>query len=149
MRINPSARAIGLLCCSLFFTAAAATASAQKPVSPEGSGAFATGHYRNLFREAGHSQVQIDAKDVRDRTLRNHIGAHVDVDQTLSSLIAAIESYDWLRLANAVAFSKQSFRQACEAGPLYLRLLARHKAPLRGITIGESPDAPSYDHAAP
>ena len=62
MRINPSARAIGLLCCSLFFTAAAAAASTQKPVSPDGSGAFATGHYRNLFREAGHSQAQIDAK---------------------------------------------------------------------------------------
>jgi len=95
-----------------------------------------------------NAQVQIDAKGVRDRTLRNHIGAHVDVDQPLSSLVAAIESYDWLRLANAVASSKQSFRQACEAGPLYLRLLARHKAPLRGITIGGSPDAPSYDDVA-
>lgn len=62
MRIKPSTRAIGLLCCSLFFTAAIATASTQKPASRDGSGAFSTGHYRNLFREAGHSQAQIDAK---------------------------------------------------------------------------------------
>ena len=61
MRTNPSARTISLLCCSLFFSAAAA-ASAPKPVSSDGSGAFATGHYRNLFQEAGHSQAQIDQK---------------------------------------------------------------------------------------
>jgi oligosaccharide reducing-end xylanase len=62
MRIKSSARVMSVLFCSLFFVAASASASAMKPVVPDGSGAFATGHYRNLFREAGHSQAQIDAK---------------------------------------------------------------------------------------
>jgi len=62
MRTILSARAFGLVCFGLFFMAAVATASTAKPVSPNGSGAFATGHYRNLFREAGHSQAQIDEK---------------------------------------------------------------------------------------
>ena len=51
-----------------------------------------------------NAKTQIDAKGVRDRTLRKHIGGHVDADQPLSSLIAAIESYDWRGLANAMAF---------------------------------------------
>jgi oligosaccharide reducing-end xylanase len=62
VRINPSARAIGVICFNLVFIAAVSTASAQKHLPSNGSGAFATGHYRNLFREAGHSQPQIDAK---------------------------------------------------------------------------------------
>jgi oligosaccharide reducing-end xylanase len=62
VRTNPPARAIGLLCFGLFVAATSASASTQKPVSSDGSGAFASGHYRNLFLEAGHSQEQIDAK---------------------------------------------------------------------------------------
>jgi oligosaccharide reducing-end xylanase len=62
VRTHALTRAIGLLCCTLFFTTSATVASTAKSVSPAGSGAFATGQYRNLFREAGHSQAQIDAK---------------------------------------------------------------------------------------
>jgi oligosaccharide reducing-end xylanase len=55
----------------LLITAAAATVlvfplTACRTVNPgagiNGSGAFATGHYRNLFLEDGHSQPEVDAK---------------------------------------------------------------------------------------
>lgn len=40
-----------------------ACSSVQKPhVAADGSGAFATGHYRNLFAENGHSQKEIQEK---------------------------------------------------------------------------------------
>ena len=61
MRIIPSAQAIGLFCCSLFL-AATAGAATQNLYSTDGSGAFATGHCRNLFHEAGYSQAQINGK---------------------------------------------------------------------------------------
>ncbi len=61
MHSNSSARAIRLLLCSLFLSAAAASASTPRQVR-DGTGAFATGHYRNLFEETGHTQAQIDAK---------------------------------------------------------------------------------------
>lgn len=32
------------------------------PAGPDGSGAFATGHYRNLFVEAGHPQQEVTAR---------------------------------------------------------------------------------------
>ncbi len=35
---------------------------ASHSVSNDGKGAYATGKYRNLFAEAGHSQAEIDAK---------------------------------------------------------------------------------------
>jgi len=55
----------------LLITAAAATAlvvalTACRTVNSgagiNGSGAYATGHYRNLFVEDGHSQPEVDAK---------------------------------------------------------------------------------------
>src|SRR6476659_9552944 len=38
------------------------TRAADQPVGADGSGAFATGKYRNLFAEAGHSQKEIRQK---------------------------------------------------------------------------------------
>jgi len=38
------------------------TQGAENPLGPDGSGAYATGHYRNLFVEAGHSPREIRAK---------------------------------------------------------------------------------------
>ena len=35
---------------------------AETPAGGDGAGAYATGHYRNLFAEAGHSQGEISAK---------------------------------------------------------------------------------------
>jgi hypothetical protein len=35
---------------------------ADPPAASNGSGAFATGHYRNLFSEAGHSPAEISHK---------------------------------------------------------------------------------------
>lgn len=40
----------------------AAATSASQPVLTDGAGAFATGKYRNLFVEAGHTQAEVDAK---------------------------------------------------------------------------------------
>src|SRR5208283_143090 len=40
----------------------ACTGIERSPVAAEGSGAFATGHYRNLFAENGHSRKQIQEK---------------------------------------------------------------------------------------
>ena len=49
-----------LMMASLFLTACS---SLQKPqAGADGSGAFATGHYRNLFAENGHSQKEIQEK---------------------------------------------------------------------------------------
>jgi hypothetical protein len=36
--------------------------TAQGPSTSDGSGAFATGHYRNLFSETGHSHKEISRK---------------------------------------------------------------------------------------
>lgn len=36
--------------------------SVGQPITDDGSGAFATGHYRDLFAEQGHSQKEISAK---------------------------------------------------------------------------------------
>ncbi|MHB1957519.1 MAG: glycosyl hydrolase family 8 [Acidobacteriaceae bacterium] len=63
MRIRPSAQASRLFCFYLAFAVSAVcTTAAQQHISSNGTGAFATGHYRSLFREAGHSQPRIDAK---------------------------------------------------------------------------------------
>ena len=64
-------RAVALCCGALPWTAnlPAQTRTPQTPFTAakssslsNGSGAFSSGHYRNLFREAGHSQRAIDAK---------------------------------------------------------------------------------------
>jgi oligosaccharide reducing-end xylanase len=49
---------------SLLLLALAATARAQTPATPppDGSGAYATHHYRNLFAESGHSNREISQK---------------------------------------------------------------------------------------
>ena len=39
-----------------------AAASAAAPILTNGKGAYATGHYRNLFKELGHSEAEITAK---------------------------------------------------------------------------------------
>lgn len=49
---------IGLLYLSLCYT----TAAAQAPKLDDGSGAFATGQYSNLFKQRGHSKREINAK---------------------------------------------------------------------------------------
>jgi oligosaccharide reducing-end xylanase len=58
MRYRLVARVVTLWICVGAFTAQAE--QAQTPA--DGSGAFATGVYRNLFVEAGHSQQEVDAK---------------------------------------------------------------------------------------
>ena len=60
-----SARAIGLFVAVYSCVRLVSAASTTKPDSPDGSGAFATGHYRNLFLEAGYSQAQIDRENQR------------------------------------------------------------------------------------
>jgi oligosaccharide reducing-end xylanase len=44
------------------FFALALTYGAEHSLSGDGSGAYVTGHYRNLFAEAGHSQAEIRGK---------------------------------------------------------------------------------------
>ena len=52
-----------MLCvAALFCGGRVAMGQASHSVSNDGKGAYATGKYRNLFAEAGHSQAQIDAK---------------------------------------------------------------------------------------
>jgi len=38
---------------------------AMSTLAAAGEGAFATGRYRNLFAEAGHTQAEVDAKIAR------------------------------------------------------------------------------------
>ena len=60
---RPPAKALALtLLLLLAHPASDALPSATPPVAADGSGAFATGHYRNLFAEAGHSPVEISHK---------------------------------------------------------------------------------------
>ena len=57
----------GVLALSLCLTAASAQSN-QKDMAkkaPAAKGAFVTHKYRNLFREAGYSQKEIDAEDQR------------------------------------------------------------------------------------
>src|SRR5690348_12634283 len=50
-------------CVALAFFFALATSQAAENSSPvRGQGAYATGHYRNLFAENGHSQTEIQQK---------------------------------------------------------------------------------------
>src|SRR6202044_2429588 len=42
--------------------ALASSFGAESPLNADGSGAYTTGHYRNLFAEAGHSQSEIQGK---------------------------------------------------------------------------------------
>ena len=65
-RVLPRCRAIG---CGAFLVACAAlslsAAQAQRPGTAnqaKARGAFATGHYRNLFAETGHPQAEIDRR---------------------------------------------------------------------------------------
>jgi oligosaccharide reducing-end xylanase len=44
------------------FLALASAHGAENPPNADGAGAFATGHYRNLFAENGHSQKEIQRK---------------------------------------------------------------------------------------
>ena len=58
---------------SLLGVAVAGAADVSRPSAPgkrkassrDGGGAFATGKYRNLFVEAGHTEAEIDAKIAR------------------------------------------------------------------------------------
>ena len=63
-----------------------APAPSQKAVLSQGTGAFATGKYRNLFAEAGHPHVEIDAK-IDDGDLNS--GNFVQVNPTRVMLILA------------------------------------------------------------
>jgi oligosaccharide reducing-end xylanase len=47
----------------VFLFTLASLHGAENPPGVDGVGAYATGHYRNLFAEAGHSQIDIDAKN--------------------------------------------------------------------------------------
>ena len=51
----------GALIMPALFMTACSSLESSRPAA-DGSGAFATGHYRNLFAENGHSQAQIQAK---------------------------------------------------------------------------------------
>jgi oligosaccharide reducing-end xylanase len=55
---------VATLCLLIVFLtqASPSTPSAHAAVTTEGSGAFSTGRYRNLFAELGHSQTEISAK---------------------------------------------------------------------------------------
>lgn len=54
---------LALACAALPTLGASPTsAAAQQPGGPPNGGAFATGRYRNLFREAGHSEAAVRAK---------------------------------------------------------------------------------------
>ena len=59
-----STRAVALFILILLFsTHVSVSIAADKPKKlDDGSGAFATGHYRDLFSEAGHTQAEISAK---------------------------------------------------------------------------------------
>jgi oligosaccharide reducing-end xylanase len=48
--------------CLIALGAAVATHGAHPQTLDDGHGAYATGHYQNLLREAGHSQAEIDAR---------------------------------------------------------------------------------------
>lgn len=45
-----------------FHLSPTATQAQTSPALSDGKGAYATGHYRNLFAESGHSEKEIDAK---------------------------------------------------------------------------------------
>jgi hypothetical protein len=93
-----------------------------------------------------NAQTQINARSVRDRTLRNQLAAHVDPDIPLATLVTSLEAYNWHALWQAVEFSQQTFRQACEYGPIFLRTLARHGTPVPGVLqVVHSDSPPSYD----
>lgn len=93
-----------------------------------------------------NAQKQIEAKSVRDRTLRNKMAAHIDADEPLPTLLLELQHYDWNALASAVIFSRQQFNLACEYGPVWLKPLARHGTPLKGVlAIDHGPEQISYD----
>jgi len=58
--VTPGAAAPGVVMANE--TVRPSSASTAKVESTNGAGAFATGKYRNLFVEAGHTQVEVDAK---------------------------------------------------------------------------------------
>src|SRR5258708_3195428 len=59
----PSSRLLALfLLLSFSFLGRAASALQAADATPDGAGAYATGQYRNLFAEAGHSPKEISAK---------------------------------------------------------------------------------------
>ncbi len=89
-------------CCSL---------AAAKTAPEDGSGAFATGHYRNLFAEDGHSKKEIRAK----------------IDAAYSSCFMATRRHRRLRLRRA----------AMTNGPLmYVTDWANHDVRTEGMSYG-------------
>lgn len=63
MFVRRYARVAALIVCALFCTKLLAeTATRSSDALSNGSGAFATGRYRDLFAEAGHSQEETSAK---------------------------------------------------------------------------------------
>jgi oligosaccharide reducing-end xylanase len=60
MKISPAPRALSLLVLLVLSSPLAGASPADTP--GDGSGAYATGQYRNLFAEAGHSSKEISSK---------------------------------------------------------------------------------------
>ncbi|MGB6543980.1 MAG: hypothetical protein WBE97_00005, partial [Candidatus Acidiferrales bacterium] len=58
----PTTRALVTAACFLLTLAPATAAQTPAAPPPNGHGAFATHHYRNLFAEAGHSNREISKK---------------------------------------------------------------------------------------
>lgn len=94
------------------------------------------------------AERQITARGVRDRTLRNKIAAHLDVDEPLPNLLAEIDAYNWKELCMAVAFSRNTFTSAFEHGPIIWKILAKHRVALSGVLAVHHSDPPKpYDAA--